>query len=99
MMFLGYAYSAKLLLFACSCASSDSALAFEIGERHVERFVTEPIFEWSAGPRVNFWVVDKPSATIAKPPAKVRLGIGSHGARLTAGDISTWSFPSHTTRK
>jgi hypothetical protein len=37
-----YVYSAKLLLFACSCASFDSSiLALEIGERHVQRLVPE----------------------------------------------------------
>src|SRR5579864_8729733 len=36
-----YAYSAKLLLFACSCASSDSASLPLRGERYVQRLVPE----------------------------------------------------------
>src|ERR1700733_4892064 len=40
---LNDAYSAKLLLFACSCASSDSGVAaLETGEGHMQRFDPKP---------------------------------------------------------
>ena len=44
MRFWVYAYSVRLLLLACSRASSDSAiLAFEVGERYVQRLVVEAV--------------------------------------------------------